>query len=181
MRTLGILAIAAQTIAYDLVPNSDGFGATITGISVEELMASNNLGVDFDRALVPPHIKDLAVKIKEDLHKHYYLNFPSQDGLPWQAQLAFLQLFGEAYDETAHVNRKTWTGEKDPRVGVFSNHPEHGLVGVGVEGFHSDGNVGCHSTRGHSAILRVCDRRRRHAARANPCRARPRARRGPGG
>ena len=33
-------------------------------------MASNNLGVDFDRALVPPHIKDLAVKIKEDLHKH---------------------------------------------------------------------------------------------------------------
>jgi len=44
-------------------------------------------------------------------------------------------------DETKHKNRKHHPNRPDPRVAVLSNDPTRGSVGVGVEGWHVDGNV----------------------------------------
>jgi hypothetical protein len=138
--------------AFEVLPNESSFGATITGLDVSRLL--EGVSPDFDRATIPKHVADVATSVKRALHEHRYLHFPLQDGLTWETQLAFLQLFGDAYDESSHVNRKSWKGEKDARVAVFSNNPEHGLVGVGVEGFHSDGNV---VPIPHAATLLYCE------------------------
>ena len=84
--------------------------------------------------------KALAKKIKADLHKYRFLHFESQAPFPWQKHLAFVQLFGHVYDESSHVNRTKFKGETDPRVAIFSNNPDHGLVNVGLEEYHVDGN-----------------------------------------
>jgi len=131
-----LLLLLPLVLSYNIIPNEDNFGATLINLNVTSLIQQHNLSPDFDPSNISPSLQHLISQIKTDLHTHRFLHFPNQDHLPWESQLTFLQLFGTAYDESSHVNRLPWVGEKDPRVAVFSNNPKHGLTGVGVEGFH---------------------------------------------
>jgi alpha-ketoglutarate-dependent taurine dioxygenase len=106
------------------------FGGLVVGVDVGRL-------VDMADS---PERRSIVADIAEALVDHRFLLFRGQD-FDWRAHLDFASLFGDVYDESKHVNRIPFHGEKDPRVAVFSNDPEHGLVSVGIEGFHVDGNV----------------------------------------
>lgn len=124
-------------------PNQQGFGAQVKDIHISTLLKASNLVPDFAAAnvSVTEVIQSDVALLRDALHTYHFLHFTGQEDLTWEEQLTFVQLFGEAYDESLHVNRRSFPGEKDPRVAVFSNHPDHGLANVGIEGFHSDGNV----------------------------------------
>jgi len=117
-----------QLQAYNISPNLSGFGAVVTDLDITALLQE-------------PDSEATAAKLKAQLHKHKYLHITNNPALPWEDQLSFVELFGLPYDESLHVNRAKNPVEKDPRVAVFSNDPNFGLTSVGVEGFHSDGNV----------------------------------------
>ena len=161
--------------SYDITPNSNAFGATITNLNITHILRTTP-----PDSPPPKHLISLSQSIKQDLHTHRYLHFKGQGKLPWEAQLSFMQLFGPVVDEvrcnthighniqptylpqsphpppqSSHVNRREFHGEKDPRVAVFSNNPQFGLPSVGVEGFHCDGNV---MEIPHAATLLFCER-----------------------
>mmetsp|Transcript_18251 Transcript_18251/g.37956 ORF Transcript_18251/g.37956 Transcript_18251/m.37956 type:complete len:484 (-) Transcript_18251:15-1466(-) len=140
---------------YSVEPYPNNFGAQITNLNISKLLVSTP-----PDSKPSPELLDLAAALKRELHAHRYLHFPGQSHLPWQAQLSFMQLFGDVVDESSHVNRRKFHGEKDPRVAVFSNNPEYGLPSVGVEGFHSDGNV---MPTPHAATLLFCEHTIPHA------------------
>ncbi|GMH93404.1 hypothetical protein TrVE_jg14348 [Triparma verrucosa] len=132
------------TKSFEILPRSSNFGADIDGFNITNFLNfHDSIRLDSDPAVedVPGEARVTVDALKRALHEHRFLHFPLQDGLTWQDQLTFVQLFGVAFDESLHPNRVPWEGEKDPRVAVFSNNKNYGLVGVGVEGFHSDGNV----------------------------------------
>eukprot|EP00164_Ancoracysta_twista_P019621 GFYU01034608.1.p1 GENE.GFYU01034608.1~~GFYU01034608.1.p1 ORF type:complete len:505 (+),score=148.19 GFYU01034608.1:126-1640(+) len=113
---------------YDITPLTDieHFGARVN--------------VDAKEVLASPHAAAIVSNLLEDLHKYKILLLPAQT-FTWQEQIQFGELFGPLYDESSHVNRKKWKGEKDARIAIFSNHPDYGAVNVGTEGWHVDGNV----------------------------------------
>eukprot|EP00518_Triparma_eleuthera_P020977 CAMPEP_0197560342 /NCGR_PEP_ID=MMETSP1320-20131121/22966_1 /TAXON_ID=91990 /ORGANISM="Bolidomonas sp., Strain RCC2347" /LENGTH=496 /DNA_ID=CAMNT_0043121881 /DNA_START=61 /DNA_END=1551 /DNA_ORIENTATION=- len=154
--TVAALGLLPSSVADFIVePFESSFGATVT-MDVEAVLEKHSIHAhDFDRSVIGPDLEELVSSLKRALHEHRFLYFPNQPGFDWSKQLAFLQLFGEAYDESSHVNRKKWAGEKDPRVAVFSNNPKYGLPSVGIEGFHSDGNV---VEVPHAATLLYCER-----------------------
>ena len=45
------------------------------------------------------------------------------------------------FSEAKSKNRKSHVMEPDPRIAFFSNNGTIGTTGVGVEGWHVDGNV----------------------------------------
>lgn len=71
---------------------------------------------------------------------HRFLLFKNQN-LPWQEQIHVTSLFGTPFHETSSINRKKHEKIPDPRLGFFSNDPDVGLTGVGIEGWHVDGNI----------------------------------------
>jgi len=96
--------------------------------------------------------------LMEGLHRHRFLLFRGQN-ITWRNQIRFGELFGALYEESSHVNRKKFAGEKDPRVAIFSNDPKHGLKSVGIEGYHVDGNV---APVPHKATMIYCEKAVKH-------------------
>jgi alpha-ketoglutarate-dependent taurine dioxygenase len=130
-------------IGMHIERKSGVFGATVVEFDVSAFLKRGNIVMDFSKHNITPSEETLSDVdfLRDALHTHRFLHIPGQTGLTWQEQLAFVQLFGDAYDESSHANRQTFGGQQDPRVAVFSNKPEFGLTNVGTEGFHSDGNV----------------------------------------
>ncbi|GMH52327.1 hypothetical protein TL16_g01209 [Triparma laevis f. inornata] len=136
-----LLLVPTAVISYELLPRSTGFGAEVDAFNITLFLESHGVELDGDIAGVSDEARSTVDALKRALHDHRFLHFPLQDGLTWQDQLMFVQLFGKPFDESLHPNRIPWEGEKDPQVAIFSNDKKYGLVGVGIEGFHSDGNV----------------------------------------
>ena len=112
---LRLLPSSVGVSDFIVEPFESSFGATVT-MDVEAVLEKHSIHAhDFDRSVIGPDLEELVASIKRALHEHRFLYFPNQPGLDWSKQLAFLQLFSEAYDESSHVNRKKWAGEKDPR------------------------------------------------------------------
>ncbi|CAC5399541.1 unnamed protein product [Mytilus coruscus] len=107
---------------YDVLPLSKIFGARIQGIDLKTI--SN----------------ECARNLREEAYMYRFLLFKNQT-LPWQKQIHVTSLFGTPFQETSSINRKKYDKNLDPRIGIFSNDHKAGLVGIGIEGWHVDGNI----------------------------------------
>ena len=76
-----------------VTPNENGFGAVVTDINVSRIIEEHNIALDHLRHEVPKELRSLAINLKSELHKNRYLYFPNQNGLPWEHQLTFLQVW----------------------------------------------------------------------------------------
>lgn len=119
------VVISKMYTLTDLTTN--GFGATVGEIKISDLLNSENK-------------MDTVKTLEEDLHKHRILVFHHQN-ITSKEQIEFGELFGPLYNQAHDINRKEFGKNIDPRIAIFSNDPAHGVVGVGIEGFHVDGNV----------------------------------------
>lgn len=107
---------------YTVTPVTETFGGIVNGIKLKELD------------------KECGNKLKQEAFMYRFLLFPDQD-LQWQDQIQFTELLGTPFTETSSINRKKHERIPDPRLGFFSNDPKEGIISVGIEGWHVDGNV----------------------------------------
>ena len=126
------VALAASPPAIYPLPS---FGSEVRDVNIVELLESIASG----DARAAADARWLA----DTLHEERILVFRDQGSIPWEAQVAFSAFFatGELFNETLHANRAPHPANPDDRVATFSNDAAHGAVGVGVEGWHVDGNV----------------------------------------
>jgi alpha-ketoglutarate-dependent taurine dioxygenase len=111
-----------EECAYEVIPLTKTFGAEIKGIELKLLT------------------EDCAKKLREEAYMYRFLLFKQQE-LPWQEQIKVTSRFGTPFEETSSINRAKHNKIPDPRLGLFSNNPEVGLTGIGIEGWHVDGNT----------------------------------------
>lgn len=107
---------------YTIEPVTETFGGKVDGIKLKDLD------------------EDCAVRLKQEAYMYRFLLFSDQD-LHWQDQIHFTELLGTPFTETSSINRKKHEKIPDTRLGYFSNDPKEGIVAVGIEGWHVDGNV----------------------------------------
>lgn len=111
------------------------FGAEVRGLNVEDLV-DRLLGTEQREAAL-----EEVENLRNTLHKERLLVLRQQGDIPWEKQIAFSSYFGTVFNETSHKNRKRHPAVPDDRIAIFSNDPAKGASGVGVEGWHVDGNV----------------------------------------
>jgi len=107
---------------YTLRPLTEVFGAEVLGINVDLID------------------KQCAEKLKQESYMYRFLLFRNQE-LSWQNQIRFTGLLGTPFSETKSINRKPHHKIPSEYLGIFSNDPEQGLTGVGIEGWHMDGSI----------------------------------------
>ncbi|KAK3092843.1 hypothetical protein FSP39_007816 [Pinctada imbricata] len=81
-----------------------------------------------------------ADKIRLEAFMHRFLVFRGQD-IPGEEQVRITSLLGSAHEETSTPGREKQNNILDKRLAFLSNDPKEGLLGNGVEGWHSDGNT----------------------------------------
>lgn len=116
------ITMATNSCNYTLTPLTDIFGAKVDGIVLNEID------------------QECAEKMKEEAYMFRFLLFRDQD-FSWQDQVKFTKTLGKPFEEGSSINRKTHKKIPDRHLGYFSNDPEEGVTGVGIEGWHVDGNV----------------------------------------
>eukprot|EP00040_Diaphanoeca_grandis_P015938 m.81932 g.81932 ORF g.81932 m.81932 type:complete len:509 (-) comp25472_c0_seq2:381-1907(-) len=124
-----IVTMAEAELVITPLP-SHAFGAEVHGLQLADISFK-------DRS----YLADASMyQLKEALHRHRLLIIRNQISIPWQTQLNLTSQFGSIFNESRHSNRKPHASIPDPRVARFSNNPEEGLTGIGIEGWHVDGN-----------------------------------------
>ena len=108
MKILSSALYAAATQALTITPNTSGFGAIISDLQVSDL----NLVHDKQPTT---SLKSLGAELKAALHRWKFLSFPNQGRVSQSEQLAFIQLLGEAYNESSHINRIHYINEVSER------------------------------------------------------------------
>ena len=108
MKILSSALYAAATQALTITPNTSGFGAIISDLQVSDL----NLVHDKQPTT---SLKSLGAELKAALHRWKFLSFPNQGRVSQSEQLAFIQLLGEAYNESSHINRINYINEVSER------------------------------------------------------------------
>ena len=128
-------------------------GGALGGEFQEKLYALPSFGSEVRDLDVPEFVARLeageaeaaaeAKWLSEELHRQRLLVFRGQGELPWQSQVAFSKVFGHGrlFNESLHGNRRAHPANPDDLVATFSNDIKYGATGVGVEGWHVDGNV----------------------------------------